>query len=55
VVVLTGSLAPEDANRARRAGAIGYLTKGCSADHVVDALLDASDALRSDAARTHFV
>ena len=56
VVVLTGSLAPEDANRARCAGAIGYLTKGCSADHVVDALLDAShDALRSGAARTHFV
>jgi len=43
VVVLTGSLATEDANRARRAGATGYLTKGCSADHVVDALLDASE------------
>jgi two-component system, NarL family, invasion response regulator UvrY len=44
VVVLTASLRPEDANRARRAGAIGYLTKGCSADHLV---------LQTGAARTH--
>jgi two-component system, NarL family, invasion response regulator UvrY len=43
VVVLTASLRPEDANRARRAGAIGYLTKG-SADHLV---------LQTGAARTH--
>jgi two-component system invasion response regulator UvrY len=54
VVVLTASLRPEDANRARRAGAIGYLTKGCSADHVVDALPEASTtALQTGAARTH--
>lgn len=54
VVVLTASLRPEDASRARRAGAIGYLTKGCSADHVVDALLEASTtALQTGAARTH--
>jgi DNA-binding NarL/FixJ family response regulator len=44
VVVLTGSQAPEDANRARRAGATGYLTKGCSAERVIDALLDVSPA-----------
>jgi DNA-binding NarL/FixJ family response regulator len=44
VVVLTASQAPEDANRARRAGATGYLTKGCSAERVVDALLDVSRA-----------
>src|SRR3982751_2995285 len=29
VVVLTASLSPEDARRARTAGAAGYLTKGC--------------------------
>jgi DNA-binding NarL/FixJ family response regulator len=46
VVVLTASLSPADANRARRAGAIGYLTKGCSSDHVVEALLEAAAPLR---------
>ncbi|HSS79661.1 MAG TPA: response regulator [Gaiellaceae bacterium] len=40
VVVLTASLSPEDAHRARTAGAAGYLTKGCSAEHVVGALLE---------------
>jgi DNA-binding NarL/FixJ family response regulator len=40
VVVLTASLRAEDAARARRAGAAAYLTKGCSIEHVVDALLE---------------
>jgi DNA-binding NarL/FixJ family response regulator len=40
VVVLTASLSADDARRARRAGAAAYLTKGCSAEHVVDALLE---------------
>ena len=37
VVVLTASLSPEDAHRARTAGAAAYLNKGCSAEHVVAA------------------
>jgi DNA-binding NarL/FixJ family response regulator len=40
VVVLTASLAAEDAYRARRAGAVAYLTKGCATQHVVDALVE---------------
>src|SRR5262249_26261772 len=42
VVVLTASLAAEDAQRARRAGAAAYLTKGCPTDEVVDALLESA-------------
>ena len=42
VVVLTASLCSEDACRAREVGAAAYLTKGCSADDVANALLDAS-------------
>lgn len=54
VVVLTASPAADDANRARRAGATGYLTKGCTAEHVVDALLEASNsALQSSGAHAH--
>ena len=40
VVVLTASLAVEDAHRARSAGAAAYLTKGCSTRDVIDALLE---------------
>jgi DNA-binding NarL/FixJ family response regulator len=40
VVVLTASLAVEDAHRARSAGAAAYLTKGCSTHDVIDALLE---------------
>jgi DNA-binding NarL/FixJ family response regulator len=40
VVVLTASLAVEDAHRARRAGAAAYLTKGCSTRDMIDALLE---------------
>ena len=40
VVVLTASLAVEDAHRARKAGAAAYLTKGCSTRDVIDALLE---------------
>ena len=38
VVVLTASLAVEDAHRARSAGAAAYLTKGCIMRDVIDAL-----------------
>ena len=41
VVVLTASPSSEDVHRARSAGAAAYLTKGCSAEHVVGALLEA--------------
>jgi NarL family two-component system response regulator LiaR len=41
VVVLTASLSPEDAHRARTAGAVAFLNKGCSAEHLVGALLAA--------------
>lgn len=40
VVILTASLAVEDAHRARSAGAAAYLTKGCSTRDVIDALLE---------------
>ena len=54
VVVLIASLSPEDAHRARAAGAAAYLTKGCSTEHVVEALLE-SAALQSAPTCTHFV
>ena len=41
VVVLTASPSPEDLVRAKNAGAAGYLTKGCSAEDVVAAVVDA--------------
>jgi DNA-binding NarL/FixJ family response regulator len=40
VVVLTASLSPEDAHRARSAGAAAYLTKGCAAEYVIGALVE---------------
>jgi DNA-binding NarL/FixJ family response regulator len=40
VAVLTASAAPLDALRARDAGAEAYLTKGCSASDVVEAVLE---------------
>src|SRR5204862_6613454 len=39
VAVLTASLLPEDALRARAAGAAAYLTKGCSAGDLLEAVL----------------
>jgi DNA-binding NarL/FixJ family response regulator len=52
VVVLTASLSPEDAHRARTAGAAAYLTKGCSADHVVGALVEVGACVLGGAAET---
>jgi DNA-binding NarL/FixJ family response regulator len=40
VAVLTASPFPEDSLRAREAGAAAYLTKGCSAQEVADAVLE---------------
>ena len=40
VAVLTASLLPEDALRARAAGAAAYLTKGCSAYDLLEAVLE---------------
>jgi DNA-binding NarL/FixJ family response regulator len=40
VAMLTGSPRPDDALRARDAGAAAYLTKGCSAQDVVEAVLE---------------
>jgi two-component system, NarL family, response regulator LiaR len=40
VAVLTASLLPEDALRARAAGAAAYLTKGCSAGDLLEAVLE---------------
>jgi DNA-binding NarL/FixJ family response regulator len=39
VVILTASTHPEDEQRARDAGASAYLTKGCSAAEVIEAIL----------------
>jgi DNA-binding NarL/FixJ family response regulator len=41
VVVLTASRSPEDVHRARTSGAAAFLSKGCSPDQLVGALLDA--------------
>jgi len=40
VAMLTASPRPEDALRARDAGVAAYLTKGCSAQDVVEAVLE---------------
>ena len=42
VLMLTGSSAPEDVDRARRAGAKGYITKDAIAASLVDAILAAA-------------
>jgi DNA-binding NarL/FixJ family response regulator len=42
VLMLTGSNAPEDIDRARRAGAKGYITKDAIAARLVDAILTAA-------------
>ena len=42
VLMLTGSDAPEDVDRARRAGAKGYITKDAIAARLVDAILAAA-------------
>lgn len=42
VLMLTGSNAPEDVDRARRAGAKGYITKDAIAASLVDAILTAA-------------
>ena len=44
VLMLTGSNAPEDVDRARRAGVKGYITKDAIAASLVDAILMAADA-----------
>jgi two-component system, NarL family, nitrate/nitrite response regulator NarL len=41
ILMLTGSNAPEDVDRARRAGAKGYVTKDAIAASLVDAILAA--------------
>jgi DNA-binding NarL/FixJ family response regulator len=42
ILMLTGSNAPEDVDRARRAGAKGYITKDAIAARLVDAILAAA-------------
>ena len=42
VLMLTGSNAPEDVDRARRAGVKGYITKDSIAANLVDAILAAA-------------
>jgi len=42
VLMLTGSNAPEDVERARRAGVKGYVTKDAIAAKLVDAILEAA-------------
>lgn len=40
ILMLTGSNAPEDVDRARRAGVKGYITKDAISASLVDAILD---------------
>ena len=42
VLMLTGSNAPEDVDRARRVGVKGYITKDAIAASLVDAILEAA-------------
>ena len=54
IAVLTASPLPEDSLRARQAGAAAYLTKGCSAAEVVEAVLELAtpaDPRRKEVAR----
>jgi DNA-binding NarL/FixJ family response regulator len=51
VAVLTASPLPEDSLRAREAGAAAYLTKGCSAEEVVDAVLELATQRRKEVKR----
>ncbi len=44
VLMLTGSNAAEDVDRARRAGVHGYMTKDAIAARLVDAILAAADS-----------
>ncbi len=44
VLMLTASTDPADVDRARKAGALGYLAKGCAARDLVKAILDAASA-----------
>ena len=46
ILMLTGSNAPQDVDRARRAGANGYVTKDAIAARLVDAILEAADQRR---------
>jgi len=46
VLMLTGSSSSEDVDRARRAGARGYVTKDAIAARLVDAILDAAQSSR---------
>jgi DNA-binding NarL/FixJ family response regulator len=46
VVVLTASAAPEDAHRARSAGAAAYLTKDCSAADLLGALIEVASPMQ---------
>jgi len=43
ILMLTGSSAPEDIDRARRVGAKGYITKDSIAARLVDAILAAAE------------
>lgn len=51
VAVLTASPLPADSLRAREAGAAAYLTKGCSATEVVDAVLELASPARKEVTR----
>jgi len=42
VLMLTGSNSPQDVDKARRAGANGYVTKDAIAARLVDAILEAA-------------
>ena len=44
VVMLTGSNAPQDVDRARRVGARGYVTKDAIAARLVDAIFEAAES-----------
>jgi DNA-binding NarL/FixJ family response regulator len=47
VLMLTGSNAPEDVDRARRVGAKGYITKDAISQRLVEAILAAAATLRT--------
>jgi DNA-binding NarL/FixJ family response regulator len=50
VAVLTASPLPDDSLRAREAGAAAYLSKGCSAEEVIDAILELASPARKEVA-----
>jgi len=50
VLMVSSSAAPEDVARSRRAGAVGYVFKGCASAELVDLIYEVASEAASNAA-----